>query len=481
MRDLQAAEAAAIDKYVIENNVEEVVEKMVAALLKEKPEDPQQWLLTKLEEDMSEATEELSEADLHKLFASTSRITREIVPRDTIDMVIAETMQILNCDIVSLFVLEKKSGMLLLFASNLDTPIKVHLGQGIAGTVFNTKETVNIPDCYKDRRFDKSFDHKTGYVTRSLIAVPILDYEGNAAGVIQAINKMPLGYKSDGETPAGNLAVPFKRNDENILHHLTQHVCIAMRNAEVYREAIMASERSTGLLNTIQSLSQDLGTQSLLLTITMHANKIVSAQRSTVFLVDEPHEQLWSVSTDTGQEIRIPRTAGIAGQCCQEGIVINIPDAYADARFNQAVDKKTGFKTHSILAIPMFSDPSGAAGGAHENNCIGVIQMINKVSYDGQLEFFDDADVEVMILFSKFVGPKLVHSAMLSGQHRQMENVSSEAELGLKRAADELQPPKSNTKDGSKTPQAQQRREVAANVESLGFFSDCDEEEEAAS
>merc|ERR1719482_8973 len=93
----------------------------------------------------------------------------------------------------------------------------------------------------------------------------------------------------------------------------------------------------------------------------MHANKIVTAHRSTVFLLDEPHNQLWSVSTDTGQEIRIPRTAGIAGQCCQEGIVINIPDAYADSRFNQAIDKQTGFRTHSILAIPLIDVESGAS------------------------------------------------------------------------------------------------------------------------
>merc|ERR1719163_430682 len=175
-----------------------------------------------------------------------------------------------------------------------------------------------------------------------------------------------------------------------------------MRNAEVYREAIMSCERSTGLLNTIQSLSQDLGIQSLLLTITMHANKIVCAQRSTVFLVDEAKNQLWSVSTDTGVEIRIPKAAGIAGECCIEGKLINIPDAYADSRFNQAFDKKTGFKTQSIMAVPMFDDPSGghfAHGRKHTRPdgrvVIGVIQMINKVSYDGQLDFFDEQDVEV--------------------------------------------------------------------------------------
>jgi GAF domain-containing protein len=296
-------------------------------------------------------------------------------------------------------------------------------------------------------------------VTKSLIAVPILDFENQAVGVIQAINKMPRH-----ETPeqrkegiVGNRAVPFERNDEKILTHLTQHVGIAMRNAEVYREAISTSERATGLLNTIQSLSQDLGTQSMLLTITMHANKIVSSERATVFLVDEPNKQLWSVSTDTGQEIRIPKKAGIAGLCCTEGKVINIPDAYADSRFNQEVDKKTGFKTQSILAIPMLEDDAARAaiekavskrkslvnpealmskkskeGGEEEqgDNVIGVIQMINKVSFDGQLEMFDESDLEVMELFAKFVGPKLAVSSMMAKRHSEPAE-RREADLAL--------------------------------------------------
>lgn len=437
-----------IDKYVKEHNVEEAVSSVLQALLEAKPNNPRQWLLNKIEQELSDESESLSESDLHKLFAITRRITSEIVPQDTINIVISETLNILNCDRVSLFVLDRKLDMLRLYASNLPIPILVSPGQGIAGSVFNSLEVVNIPDCYKDARFDKSFDKKTGYVTSSMLVVPILDFEGSCVGVIQAINKFPRpGEEPEGrefkeDVAAGLRAVAFKRNDEKILQHLTQHMGIALRNAEVYREAISASERATGLLNTIQSLSQDLGTQSMLLTITMHANKIVSAERSTVFLVDEPNQQLWSVSTDTGQEIRIPKRAGIAGTCCCEGQIINIPDAYKDPRFNQANDKKTGFKTQSILAIPMFD--AGAAPRYESGSCeteahhqhngegvIGVIQMINKVSFDGQLESFDESDVEVMELFAKFVGPKLTHSSMLSKGRSHGSSDAAEAHAAL--------------------------------------------------
>lgn len=427
-----------LDSYVVAHNVDAAVQDMVLALLEAKPEDPKAWLLDRLEEELSELSDDLKESDVHRLFAMTRKITSEIVPQDAIDAIIQVTIELLGCDRVSLFVLEKKSEMLKLFASNLSTPIMVSPGQGIAGTVFQRKQTINIPDCYKDRRFDKTFDQKTGYLTRSLLAVPILDFDGMAVGVLQAINKLDESKPIQEGAPAGARAKAFARNDEKIVAHLTQHVGIALRNAEVYREAISTSERATGLLNTVQSLSQDLGTQSLILTITMHANKIVSAQRSTVFLVDEPKDQLWSVSTDTGVEIRIPKKAGIAGECCCEGKLINIPDAYADKRFNQAFDKKTGFRTHSILAVPLFDDPmSGHAAHARKSTradgltVIGVVQMINKVSYDGQLESFDESDVEVMELFAKFIGPKLAGSAMLGPSKGGKEGSMDEAHLAL--------------------------------------------------
>mmetsp|Transcript_55037 Transcript_55037/g.101868 ORF Transcript_55037/g.101868 Transcript_55037/m.101868 type:complete len:501 (+) Transcript_55037:103-1605(+) len=434
--DRVVQEKQALMTYIKDHHVEEAVQDVLQKLMGAKPEDPRAWLLEQLDKELTAENEALSELELHKLFAVTKKITSEIVPQDTIDIVIQETLNLVHCDTVSLFCLDKKSGMLRLHASNLANPIMVSPGQGIAGFVFNERETVNIPDCYQNSRFDPSFDKKTGYITRSLLAVPIIDFDETSVGVLQAINKLPPDLSraklQEQDVRAGTKAIPFGRNDEKILVHLSQHVGIALRNADVYREAIATSERATGLLNTIQSLSQDLGIQSLLLTITMHANKIVSAQRSTVFLVDEAAQQLWSVSTDTGQEIRIPKAAGIAGQCFMTEEIINIPDAYQDPRFNQEVDKKTGFKTHSILAIPMTDGSAHASSRSTSegstSHAIGVIQMINKTSFDGQLEAFDESDIEVMEMFAKFVAPQLAHSSML---HRKKDGESKEADLAL--------------------------------------------------
>merc|ERR1719262_1090429 len=222
-------------------------------------------------------------------------------------------------------------------------------------------------------------------------------------GVLQAINKMQPGTESHG----------FSRVDEILMENVTQHVCIALRNAEVYRAAIVTSERANALLRMMQSLSQDLGVQSMILTITMHANELVQADRCTVFLLDEKHQQLWSVSTDSGKEIRIPKSAGIAGECATEGNLINIPDAYEDPRFNQEVDKKTGYHTKSILAVPAFDEG--------QKRVLAVIQMINKKEFDEVVGTYTEDDVQVMETFAKFVGSKLQTSNLVSEKKAQSE------------------------------------------------------------
>merc|ERR1719253_1080831 len=334
--------------------------------------------------------------DLRTLFEATKRITKEIVPKESVNVMIGETLRLLQCDRVSVFIYDQKLDMLILSASNLVRPIRIARGQGIAGHVYETQESVNIPDCYADPRFDPGVDKATGYHTRCLMAVPILDFDKCSLGVLQAINK------NDGA---------FTESDELMVGHLAQQAGIAYRNAELYGAALKSSERSSGLLKMLNSLTQNIGAQSMILQMTIHANELVQADRCSVFMLDMQKDELYSVSTNTGKEIRIPKDKGIAGECCIECKLINIPDAYQDKRFNPAFDKSSGYHTQSILAVPVYvsgkSDKDDDKGTTY-----GVIQMINKIEFDGQIGVFDDDDVNVIETFSRFVATKLSHSSL---------------------------------------------------------------------
>src|SRR5258707_3191249 len=79
------------------------------------------------------------------------------------------------------------------------------------------------------------------------------------------------------------------------------------------------------------------------------------AERATVYFVDHPKKELWSrVAARTAIEIRLPLGTGIARQVALTGETINIPDAYADPRFDRNVDLRSGFPS---LTIPVVTAP----------------------------------------------------------------------------------------------------------------------------
>ncbi|HKS82079.1 MAG TPA: GAF domain-containing SpoIIE family protein phosphatase [Candidatus Acidoferrales bacterium] len=124
---------------------------------------------------------------------------------------------------------------------------------------------------------------------------------------------------------------------------------------------------ATKRLNSTLDLAELLGI--ILQLTTRHTN----AERGTVFLVDHEHDQIWSLigmGLDQ-QEIRLPIKRGIAGWVAQHGETVNLEDAYADPRFESEVDLRLGFRTRSILCLPIRNK-----GG----ETIGVLQLLNKRS-----------------------------------------------------------------------------------------------------
>lgn len=113
-------------------------------------------------------------------------------------------------------------------------------------------------------------------------------------------------------------------------------------------------------------------------------SQAVDAERCTVYVVDKQKQELRArVAQRTATEIRLPMGQGLAGQVALTGETINVPDAYADARFDRDVDLRTGFRTLNMLVIPVW----GSAGRP-----VGVIQALNK--RDGTFERRDQMLLE---------------------------------------------------------------------------------------
>ena len=97
----------------------------------------------------------------------------------------------------------------------------------------------------------------------------------------------------------------------------------------------------------------------------------MQADRSSIFLLDESRRELWSrVALGMGEQvIRFPADRGIAGHVASTGELLNVADPYTDPRFNQTVDRQTGYRTRSILCGPLR---------ARDGRIVGVLQILNK-------------------------------------------------------------------------------------------------------
>jgi len=153
-------------------------------------------------------------------------------------------------------------------------------------------------------------------------------------------------------------------------------------------EQIRARREEARFLEITNALSAELRLEELLSSIMRVTTELLGADRSTLFLHDRKTDELWSrVAEGMGtKEIRFPAGAGIAGAAFANREVINIPDAYADPRFNQEVDRRTGYKTRSILCMPVVNKTGRA---------IGVTQVLNK--FEGP---FNDMDIARLKAFS---------------------------------------------------------------------------------
>lgn len=119
----------------------------------------------------------------------------------------------------------------------------------------------------------------------------------------------------------------------------------------------------------------------------------VNADRGTLYLVDDARQEIWSkvINDPKLDEIRLPLGKGIAGYVAVTGDIINISDPYLDPRFNPEYDRKTGYKTKTILCMPLRNQ---------NGKIIGVFQFLNKregAFTDEDVSFIDALSVHAAI------------------------------------------------------------------------------------
>ena len=152
----------------------------------------------------------------------------------------------LRADRATLFLNDEKTKELFSRVAMGDSVGEIRLPNhvGIAGAVFTSGQTINIPYAYADLRFSPAFDKKTGYFTRSILCVPITNKAGKIIGATQVLNKR---------------GGPFNEEDEARLKAFTAQLAISLENAKLFDDVQNVKNYNESML---QSMSNGVVTLS---------------------------------------------------------------------------------------------------------------------------------------------------------------------------------------------------------------------------
>lgn len=166
--------------------------------------------------------------------------------------------------------------------------------------------------------------------------------------------------------------------------------------------------RLTVLFNITRNISTELKLDKLLRILMDEVKRALKADRCTVFLLNKHKNELWSKVAHGEREIRFPGYLGVAGYVATTGHILNIPDAYADPRFNREIDKKTGYHTSNMLTFPMRNKLG---------EIIGVFQVLNK--YDGP---FTKEDEQLLDTISVISATQLENAQLYEEQKKTFDS-----------------------------------------------------------
>ncbi len=127
---------------------------------------------------------------------------------------------------------------------------------------------------------------------------------------------------------------------------------------------------------------------------------IVSADRCTIWILDKEKSYLWTKVAHGVDYIKIPAGSGVVGNAIAQKSSVIINDVYADPHFNSSVDKETGYKTETMMVIPMYNS---------KDEVIGAMQVINKKDAEG----FSEEDLRHLNLASSYVAESVESSLLL--------------------------------------------------------------------
>jgi adenylate cyclase len=333
-----------------------------------------------------------SHAQEMKFLDVVSDVTSEIEIGILLRKVMSEATRMLRAERSTLFLNDDKTNELWsevgegLNAAQIRFPN--HLG--IAGAVFQSGVTINIPYAYADMRFNPAFDKQTDFFTRSILCVPVVNKDGKVIGVTQALNKK---------------GGPFNADDESRLKAFTAQVSIALENAKLFKDIQNMKNYNESVLQSMSNGVITINEDDVIITCNNAGLRLMGAKQEQI--IDQPAEYFFD-----GPNGWILDHIHTVNQTQESDVLIDVELAAGPMAYSV-----------NITILPLISV---------EDKRIGVMLMLEDISSEKRMKstmsrYMDPVIADQLMREGEdFLGGKSVEATLLFSDIRSFTTLTEE-------------------------------------------------------
>ena len=289
-----------------------------------------------------------------------SDVTAEIDLSALLKRVMEEATRMLNADRATLFLNDEKTNELFSRVAMGEGIGEIRLPNtaGIAGNVFTSGETMNIPYAYADLRFNPSFDKQTGYFTRSILCVPVTNKNGKVIGCTQVLNKK--GGK-------------FTEEDESRLKAFTQQVAIALENAKLFDDVSKSRKYNESMLSSMSNGVITIDGDGKIVTCNKSGLKIFKTLEKKI-LESKSEDFFKDKNSWVEEKIKITKETKEADIIMDAEIEIQDPET-----------EKKEMISVNLTILPLINEDSEGRTD-EKDNFLGILLMIEDISSEKRMK-----------------------------------------------------------------------------------------------
>jgi adenylate cyclase len=296
-----------------------------------------------------------------------SEISSELQLGPLLQKIMAAITRMLDAERCTLFINDPKTNELYSFVGQGlgSSTIRLPNHMGIAGAVFTSGQTINIPYAYADLRFNPAFDKRSGFFTRSILCVPVSNKAGTVIGVTQVLNKR---------------GGAFNDNDEARLKAFTSQISIGIENAKLFDDVQAIKNYNESILESMSNGVITLSGDGKIVTCNAAGLKILQVAQKDI--IDKPAAEFFS-----GDNAWLIEKVTTVQQSGEDEVLMDAPLHVAGERLSA-----------NVTVLPL------RAGGDNDK-ILGSMVMIEDISSEKRMK----------ATMARYMDPTLADQLLASG------------------------------------------------------------------